>query len=244
MERSRELSLIVLLEVTLAPAVAHFGAKGANVDDVFWAAWGGLGLLGAGFAFRRELRRFLACRKVRVGKDAPSLVDLSESITALEAAMRCATDPREVQAWLDRLTTSYTFPFDEIDEATALPVDQWLTITHGICRESGQPLPSFFQQAFDQNLPEPASDEDAAAFDAAPGSGVLAVRMLRAAQSVEDADRIFERHRHAETRTNVIDVYKAYGQALENHGARRRAGKAWGTAGGMEAGGREEDGLL
>ena len=78
-----------------------------------------------------------------------TLVDLSERITASEAARRCSDDPDERQAWLDRLTASYTFELDPIDAATVQTVDQWLTIVHGFCRRLDDPLPPFFGRAFD-----------------------------------------------------------------------------------------------
>ena len=77
-------------------------------------------------------------------------INLSEQINTVEAANRCADIREARKAWRNRLTAQRTFQLNPIDEATVLSVQQWLEIVHGICRSRNEPLPPFFQAAFDQ----------------------------------------------------------------------------------------------
>ena len=185
------------------------------------------------------------CRPATSRDTLPLMIDLTERIDAIEAAIRCADEsdvnlPR-AKAWLERLTASQTFLLDPIDAATTLTVDQWLTIVHNICHSHGDPLPLFFQRAFDSTPTDSgATITNMEAFRSAPGSGILAIKLIRAARTVEEADRLFEMHRHADTRTDIVQVYSTYGEALSRHGEQVRADEIWHKAGFMEAGGKED----
>ena len=165
MPRWKEIATVLVVEVSIAPALGLLVAD--RLEHTIWLAivWTVAGLVGLGYIWRQELAKKLKLKLLFVGNDDPFF-----RLTTYELATRCARKrflfqrrAVDVEYWVGLLEESWTNTQLPVTRETELTLGEWVQILHGICRRNSIRLPTYIERAMSMfradHLINPTDDE-------------------------------------------------------------------------------------